>query len=185
MMLLYRMKNHRTCYLTILIAFVVGVVQYTIASDEFAQLDNLLKSINISRSEENNKNKGHLARVIQAFYEAQKTDDKETKDLVKQWEDYTVSATHYLNTDHLNAIDKQLTEYYKTIADIDDIIKENNAKRKSDYSPSWVDDLNDHFGIAFVRNNRDVIVESLKAAIFTSDEAFEQKLSKIISNKIL
>jgi hypothetical protein len=173
------MKKHCVCYLTILIAFVFCMAQYTIANDESDQLDKLLQSLNIPKSEESKKNEQHLARVIQAFGEAQESDDKETKYLLKQWENYLISASHYSNSDHLNAINKQLTDYYKTIADVGNIIEKTGIKSKSQYSSSWVDDLVNHFGIEFVRTNKDVILESWKA-IFSSDEAFEQNLKNLI-----
>lgn len=178
-MLLHRIKKHCVCYPTILIAFVLCITQDTIANDESNQLDKILQSLNIPKSKERKKNEQHLVRVIQAFGAAQKSENKETKYLLTQWEKYLIRASHYSNSDHLDAIKKQLTDYYQTIAEVGNIIEKNSVRSKNQYSSSWVDDLVNHFGIEFVRKNKNVIIESWKA-IFSSDEEFEIKLKDLI-----
>jgi transposase len=162
-----------------LIAFVFCVAQNTSANDELLQLNSLLQSLNIPQSEESKKNEQRLARILQVFGEVQGADDKEVKYLLKQWDEYLISTSHYSNTDHVTAINTQLTNYYEAIADIGSNIKKNDGKQKSEYSSSWVDDLVSRFGIEFVKKNKGVILQSWEA-IFSSNEAFEQNLKDLV-----
>lgn len=178
-MLLHRFEKYSVCYVTILIALVFCVAQNTNANDEIDQLNKLLQSLNIPQSEEGKKNERRFARILQAFGEAQGSDDKETKNLLKQWEDYLISTSNYSNTDHITAINAQLSDYYKAITDIGSNIKESNTKRKNEYSSAWVDDLVRHFGMEFVKKNKNVILQSWEA-IISSDEAYEQKIKNLV-----
>jgi hypothetical protein len=162
-----------------LIAFVFCVAQNTSANDELLQLNSLLVSLNMPQSEESKKNVERFARMLQAFGEVQGPDDKETKYLLMQWDDYLISTSYYSNTDHIAAIIMQLTDYYEAIADISSNIKKNNAKRKSEYSSSWVDDLVSRFGMEFVKKNKGVILQSWEA-VFSFDETFEKNLKDLV-----
>jgi hypothetical protein len=180
LMLLYRIKSNAICCAMVLIVFVLCMAQNTTANDDFDQLEQLLQSIKIPQSEEEGKNIGIIFnKILQVYSKAMAFDDKETKEVLNQWNNYLISVSHYSNTDYTNAINKQLTDYLKAITDIGDIIKRNSAKEKKEYSSSWVEDLINHFGKEFVKKNRDVILQSW-SAIFLSDEAFERKLKDLI-----
>lgn len=159
------------------------MTQYTIADDDLDQLTKdikeTLQSLGIPQSEESKKNNLNLAGAIQAFSEALAAEDEETKEIFKQWENYIISVSHFSNTNYANAINKQLTDYYLAIADINNTLQENKAKRKSEYSSSWVDDLVNHFGIEFVKKNKAAIKYCLMAISFP-DESFEYKLKDLI-----
>jgi hypothetical protein len=182
-MLLHNLKKNSVCCLTILIVFVFCMTQYTIADDDLDQLTKdikeTLRSLGIPQSEESKKSELNLAGAIQAFSEALASEDEETKDIFKQWENYIISVSHFSNTNYANAINKQLADYYKAIADINNTLQENKAKRKSEYSSSWVDDLVDYFGREFVKKNKTAIKYCLMAISFP-DESFEDKLKDLI-----
>lgn len=148
-------KKHSFCYAVLLEVFVFCMAQYSNANDDLNQLkkdiNNTLRSLGMRQSEESKNNKQHLARAIQAFDEALESDDEETKEILKQWDEYITSVSHYSNTDYTQAINKQLTDYYKAITDLNNTIKENKVKRKSEYSSLWVDDLVNHFGKEYIK----------------------------------
>jgi hypothetical protein len=179
MLLMNRLKKKGACYAMVLIAFVFCTAQHTIANDDLDQLDKLLQSFEIPHSEEESKNNEKIFnRILQVYSDTLAFDDKETKELLSQWDNYLISVSHYSNTDYTNALNRQLTDYFKAITDIGDIIKRNKAKRKSEYSSTWVDDLVNHFGKEFIKKNKTAIKRSLLA--FPSDDDFERKLKDLI-----
>lgn len=163
--------------------FVFCMGQPSTADDDLDQLtkdiQETLRSLGIPESEESKNNERHLAGAIQAFSEAIVSEDEQTREILRQWNDYITNVSHYSNSDHADAINKQLTDYYKAITDINNTIKKNRAKRKSEYSSSWVDDLVNHFGIEFVKKNKMAIKQSL-LAFANSDEPFERKLKDLV-----
>lgn len=182
-MLLHRLKKNSVCCVMILIVFVFCMAQHSTADNDLDQLtkdiQESLRSLGIPASEESKKNELNLAGAIQAFGEALASEDQETRDILKQWDNYITSASHYSNSDHANAINKQLMDYYKAIADLGKVIEEKNNRSKKDYSSSWVDDLVNHFGKEFIIKNKMAILESLLALV-NSNEAFERKLKDLI-----
>lgn len=182
-MLLHRLKKNSVCCVMILIVFVFCMAQHSTADNDLDQLtkdiQESLRSLGIPASEESKKNELHLAGAIQAFGEALASEDQETRDILKKWENYIIRASHYSNNDHANAINKQLMDYYKAIADLGKVIEEKNNRSKKDYSSSWVDDLVNHFGKEFIIKNKMAILESLLALV-NSNEAFERKLKDLI-----
>jgi hypothetical protein len=159
------------------------MAQYSTADDDIDQLtkeiQETLRSLGIPESEESKKNELYLAGALQAFSEALASEDEETRNILKQWEKYIISVSHFSNTNYAKAINKQLIDYYKAIADLGNSIEGNKAKRKSEYSSSWVDDLVNHFGIEFVKKNQMAVKQSL-LAFANSDESFERKLKDLI-----
>jgi uncharacterized protein YukE len=174
--------------MTILFVFVLCMLQYAIADDDLNQLEKdikkTLRSLGIQKSEESKNNEQDLTRAIQAFNETLESDDKETKEILKQWDEYIASVTHYSSADYAKAINKQLTDYYNAIDDLNSTIKKNKDKRRGEYSSSWVDDLVDHFGKEFIKKNKMAIKQSLLALV-TSDEDFERKLKDLMYLEVM
>jgi uncharacterized protein YukE len=138
-----------------------------------------LRSLGVPKSQESKNNERYLAGAIQAFSEALASEDEEAKNILKRWKNYLISVSHFSNTNYTNAINKQLADYYKAIADTNNTLQENKAKRKSEYSSSWVGDLVNHFGIEFIKKNKTAIKYCLMAISFP-DESFERKFKDLM-----
>jgi hypothetical protein len=182
MLLMNRLKKNSAFYAMAFIVFVFCMAQsqYTIANDDLNQLDKLLRSLGIPQSEASKKNDKIFNRILQAYSDVLESDDKETKELLTQWDNYLISVSHYSKTEYANALDTQVTDYRRAIADIENISKKTRAKRKNEYSSSWVDDLINHFGEEFVKKNKIAVNQSLLAISTADDEAFEKKLKDLI-----
>lgn len=184
-MLLNRKKKIGFFYIGFLIVYVFCMAQYTFADDELNQLGEdikkTLRSLSIPQSEESKNNQKNLIDAIQAFSGTMASDDEETKKILKNWNDYIINVSHFSNANYLNAIKKQTAEYYKAIANLNNMIGENKTKRRRSYSSSWIDDLFNHFGKAFIKTNQMAIKQSLFAlSVAGSDDGFEQKLKDLI-----
>lgn len=182
-MLLNRLKKKCFCGVTILIVLVFCVAQHSAADNDLdkitKEIQKTLRSLGISESEESKNNKQYLAGAIKAFDEVLASVDEETKDILKQWETYIISVSHFSNTNYANAINKQLTDYYRAISDTNKTLQETRAKRKNGYSSSWVDDLVSHFGMEFVKENKSAIKYCLMTISYP-DESFEDKLKNLV-----
>ncbi len=87
------------------------------------------------------------------------------------------------NSDYINAIKQQQSDYCKTINEINNNIEINRSKeieRHTNYSPSWIEDLIKQFGKDFIKNNSDAVIWSLKAISSNYDEQFEKHLKDLI-----
>lgn len=183
-MLQYRLKRYGVCYVLLLGVSFFCMTQYSNADDDLDEIhkniQETLRSLGIPQSVESKNNQQHLTDAIHAFNKTLESDDEGIKELIKKWHEYIESASHYSNSDYLNAIDMQLANYYQAIADLGNIIKKNSSRNKKEYSSSWVDDLVSHFGIAFVKKNRDVILQCLQAILLTDESNFEHQLKDLI-----
>jgi hypothetical protein len=184
-MLLNKIKKNSMFYISTLIVIFFCITQSAIADDGLNQIEKnikrTLRSLGIPQSEESKNNEQNLKIALQAFNETLGSDDKETTEILKQWDDYVKSASHFSNSNYADAINQQITDYYNAITDINYAIGNTNARRKREYSSSWVDDLFDRFGKKVIKKNDMAVRQSLLAlSAAGDDEDFERKLKNLI-----
>lgn len=169
--------------ITFLLFYAFCITQYAIANDSVDRLNQDIQkdiqSLILSQYRESKESKQYLTRAIRAFNETQKSDNEEVKKALRQWDDHIKSVSLYSNSDYVDALDKQLTDYYKAIDSLGKIISVTKANQKSRYSSSWADDLANHFGKEFIKKNKTAIKWSLMA-ISASDKTLERKLKDLI-----
>lgn len=162
---------------------VVGfsILQNSIASNDIEHNYNKIKEAlgNIPQPDDNEGNEAYIGRVFQIFSKTLESDDKETQLLLNRWNKYLISASHFSNADHQEAIESQQIEYFNAISDLNKRIEETNNFRK-EYSSSWVDDLLGKFGEEYVKKNRDAILDNFGAIIARSYHQYEKELQDLI-----
>jgi hypothetical protein len=182
-MLLNRIKKDSVFYISILTVCVLFMAQPSAADDDLEQLSEEMKTslrtLGIPQSEESNNNEQNLSKAIQAFGQALVSDDEETKEVVRQWDDYIVSVTDFTNDEHIAAIGAQKRAYLKALKDLNDRISEIDAVEKQ-YTSAWIDDLKIRFGREFIIKNRRTILDNFGAIIAGSYHQYEEQLKNVI-----
>lgn len=187
MNLLNRAKINVSSGIVFFITLILGLVLVPSAfsggsTDALDELDKnfqqLIQDLGISQSSDNRNNVDDFSEALQAFSKALESDDEETLLLLKKWNDYLIKITDYSNDSYIKAMRSQQADYYDALEAFGNRITQ-TEKEKKEYSSSWIDDLINHFGKDFIKENQDSVKSSLRA-IFASDEVYKKELKDLI-----
>jgi hypothetical protein len=178
-MLLHRSIKILIAYTTVLT--IVCVSQCAAASND---LDEHVKKLykvlgNVSKADSSNSVATSIGKVLTLFNEVLESDNEATRATLKQWDDYALTVLNYSNNEYLDAISEQQAGYHKAIAELGKLIEKTRKMQKQEYSSAWVDDLVEHFGKNYLKQNKAAILWSLQA-IYACDITFESMLKDLI-----
>lgn len=178
-MLLHRSIKILIAYITVF-AFVC-ISQCAAASNDLDKhVRKLYRALgNVPKADSSNSVATSIGRAFNLFNDVLESDNEATRTTLKKWDNYALTVLNYSNKEYLDAISEQQAGYHKAIADINELIEKTKKIQKKEYSSAWVDDLVEHFGKNYLKQNKAAILWSLQA-IFTCDETFESMLKNLI-----